>query len=206
MTGSEYEEFGWLGEFGPFHDCACVSFVRSLTPLEALTRLGAGAADVEQVTFEEFQERTMWCIDADNFRSSYVGAIEAGGWTVLIQLWGGSIGLDRRSMRSLSLDGELVVVHRNLHASDYFIYAVDGEQVTWFDQLGPHARTGSDPDRLVKEMREVGLDPDHDWEGPGIDSTFPRSFALTKRITGVSFSKAMLDSRILAAVIGNADR
>jgi hypothetical protein len=199
----EYEGFGWVGEFGPFYDISCVSFARSLTPLEALTRLGAGATDLEQVTFEGFQERTMWCVDSDNMRSSYVGAIETAGWTVLIQLWAGSIGLDRGLMRNLSRESELVVVHRNLHASDYFIYVVDGEQITWFDQLCPQARAGSDPDRLVEEMREVGLDPDHDWEGPGIDGTFPRSFALAKRITGFPFSKAMLDMRFLAAVIRN---
>ncbi|MFB4269130.1 DUF6461 domain-containing protein [Nonomuraea sp. GTA35] len=65
------------------------------------------------------------------------------------------------------------------------------------------ARAGPDPDRLVEEMRKVGLDPDHDWEGPGIDGTFPRSFALAKRITGFPFSKAMLEMRFLAAVIKN---
>ncbi|SDJ93169.1 DUF6461 domain-containing protein [Nonomuraea jiangxiensis] len=198
-----FEEFAWLGEFGPFYDVSCVSFARSLTPPEALARLEAGVTDIEEVTFEGFQERTMWCVDSDNMRSTYVGAIETAGWTVLIQLWAGSIGLDNRLMRSLSRESEVVVVHRNLHASDYFIYAVDGEQITWFDQLRPHARTGIDPDRLVEEMREVGLDPDHDWEGPGIDATFPRSFALAKRITGFPFSKAMLAPRFLAAVIRN---
>lgn len=143
----------------------------------------------------------MWCVDADNMRSTYIGAVESAGWTVLIQLWAGSIALDRRLMHSLSRGSELVVVHRNLHATDYFIYVVDGEQITWFDQLCPQARSGSDPDRLVEKMRGVGLDPDHDWSEPGIDATFPRSFALAKRITGFPFSRAMLDSRFLAAVI-----
>ncbi|GAA2834719.1 hypothetical protein GCM10020220_024560 [Nonomuraea rubra] len=75
----EYEEFRWVGEFGPFYDISCVSFARSLTPLEALTRLGAGVADLKQVTFEGFQERTMWCVDADNMRSNYIGAVESAG-------------------------------------------------------------------------------------------------------------------------------
>lgn len=195
------EEFRWLGEFGPFYDISCVSFARSLTPVEALTRLGVEVADLEQVTFERFQERTMWWIDTDNLRSTYVGAIETHGWTVLIQLWAGSIVMDRHLMRDLSRESELVVVHRNIHATDYFCYVVDGEEVTWFDPLCPQTRAGSDPDRLVREMREVGLDPEHDWDGPGIDGMFPRCFALAKRITGLTFCRAMLDSPLVAAVI-----
>jgi hypothetical protein len=196
-----YEEFGWLAECGPLYYVSCVSFARSLTPREALTRLTAGLGDVEHVTFEKLQERTMEYIDADNMRSSYVGALETAGWTVLVQLWTGSIGLDRHLLRDLSLGTEVVSIYRNLHADDYFIYAVDGEQITDFNQLAPHARAGSDPDRLVDEMREVGLDPDHDWEGPGVHAPFQRSFALAKKITGFSFSKDMLDMRFLASVV-----
>ncbi|ACZ86083.1 DUF6461 domain-containing protein [Streptosporangium roseum] len=59
-----------------------------------------------------------------------------------------------------------------IHASDYCVYAIDGEQVTCFDQSVPGTRRGSDPDRLVSKMREVGLS----GEGPGINTPFPRSF------------------------------
>jgi hypothetical protein len=38
-----FAEFGWLGEFGLFYDASCVSFARSLTPREALARLGPGS-------------------------------------------------------------------------------------------------------------------------------------------------------------------
>ncbi|GAA3626197.1 hypothetical protein GCM10022419_134650 [Nonomuraea rosea] len=202
MTDS-YEEFAWLAERGPFYDVSCVSFARSLTPREALTRLGAGLDDIEQVTFDGLQERTMECIDADNLRSSYVGALETAGWTVLVQLWAGSIDFDRHLLPSLSQGTEVVAIDRNLHAHDYFTYAVDGERITHFNQLSPYARMGSDPDRLVGEMREVGLDPDQDWDGPGVHAPFQRSFALAKKITGFSFSKSMLDMRFLAAVISN---
>ncbi|MFC4112627.1 DUF6461 domain-containing protein [Nonomuraea zeae] len=105
-----YEEFGWLGEHGLFYDVSCVSFARSLTSRGALTRLGAGAGELDHVDFEEFQRRTMECVDSDNMRSTYVGAVAAGGWTVLIQLWAGSIGLDRGLMRRLSQGTEVVSV------------------------------------------------------------------------------------------------
>ncbi|WP_371825785.1 DUF6461 domain-containing protein [Nonomuraea turcica] len=35
----------------------------------------------------------------------------------------------------------------------------------------PDARSGSDPDRFIENMRDVGLDPNHDIDGPG--STTP---------------------------------
>jgi hypothetical protein len=130
-------------------------------------------------------------------RTSYVGALEMNGWTVLIQLWTGSIGLNRRLLRSLSQATEVVSIYRNLHATDYFVYAVDSEEVTSFDQLVPDTRWGSDPDRLVSEMCEVGLS----WEGPGIDAPFPRSFALAKKITGLSFSEDTLSTPFLGAAI-----
>ncbi|MER5319506.1 DUF6461 domain-containing protein [Streptosporangium roseum] len=199
-----HEEFSWLSEFGPFYDVSCVSFVRPLSPVEALTRLGAETSGIEEATFEELQERTMKCIDSDDrMRTSYVGALETDGWTVLIQLWTVSTVLNRPKLRRLSQATEVVSVDRNVHATDHFVYAVDGKLITRFDQLAPQARAGSDPDRLVDMMREVGLDPDLDWEGPGLNATFPRSFALARKITGFPFSKDMLDMRLLGAVINS---
>ena len=196
-----HEEFSWLSEFGPFYDGSCVSFIRSLSPVEALTRLGAKTSGIEEATFEELQERTMKCIDSDDMHTSYVGALETDGWTVFIQLWWASIAVDRHLLIRLSQATEVVSIDRNIHASDFFVYAADGALVTWFDLLGPDARAGSDPDRLVDMMREVGLDPDLDWEGPGVNASFPRSFALARKITGFPFSKDMLDMQLLGAVI-----
>ncbi|WP_440070695.1 DUF6461 domain-containing protein [Streptosporangium sp. OZ121] len=205
------EDFGWLSEFGPFYHVSCVSFVRSLTPVEALARLGAETDGIEEATFEELQERTMKCIDSDDrMRTGYVGALETDGWTVLIQLWAASIANENPLLRRLSQSTEVVSINRNVHASDFFVYAADGELVTWFDLLGPDARAGSDPDRFVDMMREVGLDPDLD---PDLDldedledsdpGEFPRAFALARKITGFPFSQGMLDMRLLGAVISS---
>ncbi|MEV6867753.1 DUF6461 domain-containing protein [Streptosporangium subroseum] len=207
-----HEEFSWLSKFGPFYDVSCVSFVRSLSPVEALTRLGAEASGIEEATFEELQERTMKCIDSDDrMHTGYVGALETDGWTVLIQLWAGSIAVARPLLRRLSQATEVVSINRNIHATDFFVYAADGELVTWFDLLGPYARTGSDPDRFVDLMREVGLDPDldpdldleGDLEDSDLGTEFPHSFALARKITGFPFSQDMLDMRLLGAVINS---
>ncbi|YCK35307.1 DUF6461 domain-containing protein [Actinomadura sp. ATCC 39365] len=112
-----YKEFDWLATYGPFYEVSCVSFARSLTPREALTRLGAGPDDIEQVTFDGLQERTMECIDVANLRSEgdYVGALETAGWTVLVQLWTGSVAFNRL-LPSLSRGTKVVSINRNLHA------------------------------------------------------------------------------------------
>ncbi|MFF5208079.1 hypothetical protein [Streptosporangium sp. NPDC000396] len=83
MTDS-HEEFGWLAKHGPFYHVSCITFARSLSPREALMRLGADSNGIEEVTFEKHQERTMEYIDSDNMRTSYAGALEMNGWTVLI--------------------------------------------------------------------------------------------------------------------------
>ncbi|GAA3080408.1 DUF6461 domain-containing protein [Streptosporangium carneum] len=198
-----HEMFDWLEEFGPFYDVSCVTFVRSLSPAEALVRLGADSGAITGVTFEELQERTMACFDSDAMRTGYVGALETDGWSVLIQLWTGSIGADFSLLRRLSQKTEVVSIDRNLHATDHFVYAADGELVTWFDLLGPDARGGNEPDRLVDMMRKVGLEPDLNEDGPDVDAGFPRAFALARKITGFPFSKEMLDMRLLGAVVNS---
>ncbi len=143
----------------------------------------------------------MKCVDSDNMRTSYVGALETGGWTVLIQLWTVSIALSRPLLSSLSQATEVVSIHRNVHATDYFVYVADGNLITQFDLLAPYARAGSDPDRLAHMMREVGLDPNLDWKGPGVRASFPRAFALARKITSLSFSQDKLEMRLLGAEI-----
>ncbi|GII00560.1 DUF6461 domain-containing protein [Planobispora takensis] len=198
-----HEEFGWLLKHGPFRDVSCVSFVRSLTPSEALIRLGAEEDTIEEVTFDAHQERTMEYIYSDNFRSSYVGALEKDGWTILIQFWTGSLTTDEHLLRSLSRATEVVSVYRNVQASDCFSYTVDGELVTFFDQLAPYARRGSAPDRLLDTMREVGLDLGPSRETPIAHNPFPQCFALAKKITGISFTEDTVNTPLLGAAVRN---
>ena len=43
---------------------------------------------------------------------------------------------------------------------DYFHYFVDGTEVTAFEPLRAWDRFGTDPDRFLVQMRQVGLDVD----------------------------------------------
>ncbi|WP_223167061.1 DUF6461 domain-containing protein [Nonomuraea sp. SYSU D8015] len=53
----------------------------------------------------------------------------------------------------------LVSVLRHDYATDLFVYAIDGDRLTSFDPRKPAWRYGSDPDRLLDTMRQVGIDP-----------------------------------------------
>jgi hypothetical protein len=70
-----------------------------------------------------------------------------------------------------------------------------------FDPHDPTDRSGVDPDRLLTDMKAVGLD----LSGAGLDPADPSyvevpdteaAFALTQRITGIPLTVALLHSAI----------
>ncbi|WP_030455104.1 DUF6461 domain-containing protein [Herbidospora cretacea] len=201
-----HDEFAWVAEFGPLSQVSSVSFVRTLSPAEALTRLGARS--IEPATFEQVEEGAMTALDLDY--TSYAGALQKDGWTIVIELWSTAIPVHPPLLHRLSQGTEVVSINRNVHASDYFSHSSDGDLATWFDLLGPDVRMGTAPDRLADLMRDVGLDPDLDryadededeeyLDDPYIGTEFPRAFALAKRITGFPFTRDLLDGPLVGA-------
>ncbi|NUW33913.1 hypothetical protein HTZ77_21115 [Nonomuraea sp. SMC257] len=188
------EEFGWLRSSEHLGDVYCVSFVRAVSPAEALRRFGVEESTLEEVTFEEMEERSEE--NADD-AAGFVGAAEAGDWTLVVEPGGWRIAADAEVTARVSRATEVVSVCRHDYAADTFTYAVDGETIVSFDPIAPNYRYGSDPDRFVDAMREVGLDPD----GTGADVEHPvsGSFALAGRITGVPFTRDMLALGFLGA-------
>jgi Family of unknown function (DUF6461) len=91
-------------------------------------------------------------------------ATQTGDWTVLYEA-NDYQGTRPEVLRALSDRTEAVSVFYNVNADRRFCYAVDGELLTSFDPMAPARRYGSQPDRLLSLMCEVGLDPAVDWEG-----------------------------------------
>ncbi|GIH76439.1 DUF6461 domain-containing protein [Planobispora longispora] len=171
------EEFRWLSGCEDLDEIYCVSFVRDLTPDEVLRRFSVDVSTADE------------CDPAD-----YVGTAKIGDWTLTVEPGGWQLAADPETYTRVGRGTEIVSVSRHDYASDTFAYIVDGEPVVWFDPMFPEERSGTDPDRFVGEMREVGLDPDHDIDDSE-DIRFPieRSFALASRITGLRFSPEMLE-------------
>ncbi|WP_436756697.1 DUF6461 domain-containing protein [Streptosporangium sp. V21-05] len=168
-----------------------MSFVRDLSPEEVLRRFGVDEDTMEEVTSEELGERSAESMTDD--AAGYIGAAKVGDWTLVIEPGGWKLAADSEIMARVSHGTEVVPVCCHNYASDTFAYIVDGQPVVWFDPMLPDARSGDDPDRLVKEMREVGLDPEYDIDGDDSHIDFPmeRSFALAGRITALPFSPEM---------------
>ncbi|MGW5154894.1 DUF6461 domain-containing protein [Nonomuraea wenchangensis] len=176
----------------------CVSFVRDLSPEEVLRRFGVDEETLEEgVAFGEVDLRSGESMRAD--AAGYIGAARVGDWTVVIEPGGWLMAVVDTIYARVSQGTEVVSVCCHEYASDTFAYIVDGTLVVSFDPMYPEERSGSDPDRFVMKMHEVGLDPDHDLDGPGIDHPIERSFALASSITGLSLSTDLRNLRFLGA-------
>ncbi|SNT45492.1 hypothetical protein SAMN05216276_104514 [Streptosporangium subroseum] len=193
------EEFRWLSDSDPLGEIYCVSFVRGLSPDEVLRRFGVDEGTLEEVAFNELEERSVESMRDD--AAGYIGAAKIGDWTLVIEPGGWQIAGDSEIGGRVSRGTEVVSVCCHEYASDTFAYLVGGEPVVWFDPMLPDARSGSDPDRFVEEMREAGLDPEYDIDDDDSHIDFPmeRSFALASRITGLPFSPEMLKLRFVGA-------
>lgn len=195
-----HADFRWLREDDSLDDVYCVSFVRGLSPREALRRFGVDERTMEEMTFDELTERS--AANAEG-AAGCIGAVRIGGWTMVVEPGGWKLAIDPETGARVSAGTELVSVCRHDYAADHFAYLVDGEVVTSFDPIAPNAREGGDPDRFVGWMREVGLDPaDEPADSPDeADHTtsIPACFALASRITGLPFTPDLLEPRFLGA-------
>ncbi|PRW62256.1 hypothetical protein CEP50_16425 [Actinopolyspora mortivallis] len=159
----------------------CLTFVRDVDPVAVLRGLGADVPHVpvlsnaEAEAYREEVASDEWELD----RVSAVRVAELGDWSVsieLLSLHGGDVA----TLEGLSRGTEAVSVSRDPNALSRFSYARDGELVTDFDPLFPTDRFGSDPDRFLDEMAEVGLRPDEESWG-----SEDEILALVHRVFGV---------------------
>ncbi|GII05250.1 DUF6461 domain-containing protein [Planobispora takensis] len=146
-----YADVDWLAHGDALLGVWCLTFVRGLDEVEALQRVGIEEGSVRPLTHGELMDEWQFPPTPNK-----VLAGRLGGWTVLIEVCAWA-ALD--AFQALSAGTEAVSVRRHDHATDSFAYAVDGELATAFDPLLPGWRWGSDPDRLMDPMREVGFDP-----------------------------------------------
>jgi hypothetical protein len=198
MVIDPYAKFRWLDGVWA-GDIYCASFVRALSPREALTRFGTDASTIEEVTYEKVCERAVAGREASpRALPGYIGAVEVGGWTLIVEPlgWGAAGPVRARVSRGT----EIVVITRHEYSTQEFIHEIDGEMITYFDLIAPQRRWGSDPNRWVDAMREVGLDPDHDDSmDPHPDFGFANVFALASKITEIHFSEDVLGRPFLGA-------
>ncbi|MFC4530921.1 DUF6461 domain-containing protein [Sphaerisporangium dianthi] len=189
-----YDDVAWLAEEGGLGDLWCLTFVHEVSEVEALRRLGADQESIRPLTYDEL-------IDEDLFPETVLAG-RVGDWTVLIEESGWTC-TEADKAQALSAGTVTVAVLRHDYASDDFVYAVDGELVTYFNPKIPEWRHGSDPDRLNDLMREAGLDPD-DVAGTGAKapSSVSGALLLAARLTGVVLPPEIVKAPLMSGIIG----
>jgi hypothetical protein len=112
-----------------------------------------------------------WVDDPDH-RQVRVGRL--GAWTFAIDEWLESLDLalhGKNVGERLSAGTEAVVVSWTPKPNENFEYWADGTLVTMFEAYRACDRVGSEPDRFLREMRQVGMvtEADDAAEGPEDD-------------------------------------
>ncbi|GAA3826456.1 hypothetical protein GCM10022226_53980 [Sphaerisporangium flaviroseum] len=192
MSGATAADYAWFEE--EFGDSLCVSgfcltFVRDVSPEEALHRIG--------VTAE--QAKDVHKIPAEHLVTAYAVI----GGTVLLEEEGYA-GTLVEVTRRLSAGTIMAAVYHDGNLDRQFLYSADGHLITGFAPDGPGARWGGDPDRLVVQMRQLGMptagslrDDDHERADPLLTA-----LALAERATGVRLTRDHLTG---PALMGSAE-
>jgi hypothetical protein len=197
-----YTDVEWLSHGWELGDVWCLTFVRGIDEAEALRRAGADEESIRPLTYREFTDDGLFP------RTVLAGHLE--DWVVLIER-NSSKTMEPDALSALSTGTEVVSVMRHDYASNLFVYATDGEEVTSFDPSKPAWRYGSNPDLLLEAMRSVGFDPTHlpgdhipqdESEGIGVDRPIVNgALMLAARITGVMLTQEALNGPLMGGVV-----
>ncbi|MFI0366950.1 DUF6461 domain-containing protein [Actinomadura sp. 1N219] len=172
---------------GPLGEIFCLTFLKGVDETEALSRLGGLPDTLRPRTLAEAGEASM---SYEAGYAEFAFALDLGGWTVLIEP-NGFQGSLQEPLTALSHGTEAVAVQRHDYADHAFRYAVDGTLVTAFEPTWPDHRWGSEPDRLLGQMRAVGLDldaydeDDEDGEDGEDDGYVPSAYVPALLLAGL---------------------
>ncbi|MEU7003583.1 DUF6461 domain-containing protein [Nonomuraea sp. NPDC046570] len=166
MPGATAADYAWLSERwtdGVGTTVLCINFVRDLSPADALRRI-----KVTPGTLGEFS----------------VAAYAAQGGTLLADT-GWATKFVSNMAEPLSLGTAVATVFADLKGAD-FTYEVNDQLITTFSLYSYRYREGDDPDRLLADVRDLGLYPNDGYSADPITS----ALALASRATGVHLSCA----------------
>ncbi|MEV6983269.1 DUF6461 domain-containing protein [Sphaerisporangium sp. NPDC051017] len=169
----------------------CLTFVRDLTPEDAFRRLAVAGRPAD---------------DPGKTSDAHpITAYTAIGGAVLLEDEGRA-GTLAEVTRRLSAGTVTATVYLDAEDGPQFLFAADGHLVTGFEPGLPDGRWGPSPDRLLPQMRAVGLPTGHDDADPpgedtavgitadmdddtatgaGPDTAVLAAMALAERVTGV---------------------
>ncbi|MEU6788655.1 DUF6461 domain-containing protein [Nonomuraea angiospora] len=177
MSGATAADYAWLAEERTGYDgeaWLCLTFVRGLPPDEAFRRIGAAPGATGEFEIAAYAVQS--------------GTVLEYGWARM--LWEQSV--------PLSVGTVVATVFADINHDDFF-YLVDGRRITSFCWYAYSLRDGLDPDPLLADVHELGLDLDDGTEQP-----LPSALALAERATGVRLHRADFIRPSLIGSLGQA--
>ena len=140
-------DWDWLEESGLRLSCVLI-FARDITQNQMFEAfdLDPSSARMEEWVFDPYRPRVR------------VGQV--GVWTFAIDEPMESLNLGMRGKnvgQRLSAGTEVVMVSSTAKPTEDFEYWADGNWVTTFEPYRAFDRSGAEPDRFLREMRQVGM-------------------------------------------------
>lgn len=181
MTEVDGFDYSWV-DSSDVAVASCFSFFEGPTVEEVVMRSG-----MREARTEDFRGT-----DVASARVSYSEAavFVESGWTVVYE----PNGYPERFANQIAAGTDVarcVIVFWNVNAVTEFAYWERGTQIVAFDW--PQDRGGSDPDRLLAQMRDtVGWERTGEEDGTVFD-VYQRMLALAERITGVHLGPDFLN-------------
>ncbi len=135
----------WFPEdFDPY---ICATFARGVTPEKVIEAFGSDPAGARLLTADEASEDPGPPCVRIGRRGEWAFALDDG----CADPW------EREEISTALSVGTEVVTYEINPALNYFRYYADGDEVTSFEPLLAHDRGGTEPDRFLPLMRQVGL-------------------------------------------------
>ncbi|MGW0592703.1 DUF6461 domain-containing protein [Streptosporangium sp. NPDC002607] len=176
MSCATPTDYAWfIEEYEKDSDLIGVTFVRGLPPEEALHRIGATPGDIS--------------------REWGIAAYAADGGAVLIDYHCQDLP------EALSHETQTARLITGITMDEHFVYSVDEVVTTRFEPFFPSERNGSDPDRLLAHMRDLGMPLDGE-EFTDTRVSTALVIALAARATGVTFTPTHYAA---APIVGSID-
>ncbi len=135
------------------------TFARGASPEQVMTAFGMNPAKARLVPASDVAQALH---DPDWLRTyppehPWIRVGVAGEWGfALDESMAGSGGYEDAAAAALAASTD-VVLFTHTQTIDYFSYSAGGTATTSFEPMGGWERHGTDPDRFVEQMRQVGL-------------------------------------------------
>lgn len=166
----------------------CLMFARGVSHERIIEAFGMDPGVARLLPASRIQDELRFPVLDQELRliHPWIRVGRAGEWGFVLDQVDFDVGYLGRVARDLSAGTELAMLHWT-PTIDYFSYLVDGTEVTSFEPGMCWDRYGTQPDRFLRELSEVGLAVDPPDPGGEFDEDAPNPSVLALEMLTVAF-------------------